>query len=256
MIYRCPNCSAQFKSDVAGVVVCPSCAAQVRVEIAVAEGNAWDRAVPRGWGSAFFETVKLSIADPIVFFEQVAGGQGWMRPWAYATVISTFVFLIAMAYQAGFQALAISASLAAELKQAFFPFAALSIPLTVGIIALLGLVGIPIFTTMMLFIQAGVCHLCLLILSAVRRDYWATYRTICYATGPQLFQVVPLLGGMVGPIWQLVLVIIGLKVVHQTSYGRSALAVFLPTILCCGALLLVGIAVLGGVAGALIGTAH
>lgn len=256
MIYRCPACNAQFQCDVSGIVACPGCGEQSRVEVAVAEGTSFDRAGRGGWVSAFFEAVKLSIADPLVFFEQVAAGRGWVRPWAYATIISTFVFLIAAAYQAGFQALAISMNIAAEIERAFFPLAALSIPLTVGFVALLGLVGVPIFTTMMLFIQAGVCHLCLLILSAVRRDYWATFRTICYATGPQLFQVVPLLGGMVGPIWQLVLVIIGLKVVHRTTYGRSALAVFLPTILCCGVILLVGIAIMGGVAGALISKAH
>lgn len=256
MIYRCPRCNAPFQSDAAGVVICPACGAQVRTGVAAAPGNAWDRAQRGGWSGAFFETVKRSIADPVSFFEEVAAGSGWVRPWAYATGITTVVFLVAMAYQAGFQALAISASLAAELKSAFFPFAALSIPVTLGLVALLTLVVVPLFTTLTLFFQAAICHGCLMALSAVRRDYWATFRTVCYASGPQLFQVVPILGGLVGPLWQLVLVIIGLKVVHQTSYGRSALAVFLPTILCCGALLLVGVAVIGGVAGALIGTAH
>jgi hypothetical protein len=44
-----------------------------------------------------------------------------------------------------------------------------------------------------------------------------------------------------------VLQIIGMKVVHRTSYGRSTIAVLLPMLLCCGVILLIGVAVAGWV---------
>jgi len=256
MIYACPSCGQKFKCDAAGVVQCPSCSAQVRVAEAAAHGTAWDRAAHGGWANAFFATVKGSIVDPVAFFESVGRGSGFMRPWAYAVIVTTIVFLVAAAYQAGFQALALSVNIASEVRHALFPLAALSIPLTIAAVAGFCIVAVPIFSTFVIFLQAAIYHLCLIILGAAKGDFWATFRTACYASGPQLFQIVPLLGGMVGPIWQLVLVVIGIKVVHKTTYSRSLLAVFLPTILCCGIVLLIAIAIFGGVIGALATHAH
>lgn len=249
MIYKCPSCSAKFKSDVSGVVQCPSCGANARVVAFSSYSVAWDEA-HGAWTRVFFETAKYSIVDPISFFKAVAGGTGWIRPWLYAVIISTVVFLSAVAFQAGMQALAVSLNIAMELKKALFPFAALSIPISIWFVVAIGIIAVPIFVTAMLFLQSAVCHGCLMMLGAAKRDYWTTFRTICYAHGPQLFQIIPFLGGMVGPIWQLVLIIIGLKVTHDTSYGRSALALFLPTILCCGVIMLIGIVIMGGIFGA------
>ncbi|MFH0800697.1 MAG: YIP1 family protein [Pseudomonadota bacterium] len=255
MIYSCPNCNARFQSDTSGVVLCPSCNSKVRVMAEAQTGCSWDRAAKGGWASAFFDSVKLSIVDPVAFFSEVGEGRGMARPWIFAVVIFFVVFSVAAAYQAGFQALAVSLNLAADIEKAMIPIAALSLPLTIFAIVLLAVIIVPMFATFVVFLQSGIYHLCLMILGSARRDFSATFRTVCYTSGPQLFQIVPLLGSVVGPIWQLVLAIIGLKVVHKTTYGRSALAIFLPTILCCGALLLVIAVAAGGVAAAFLRTA-
>lgn len=257
MIYECPSCSAKFKSDRPGVVLCPTCNARVTVEVPVNEGCAWDRAGKGGWASAFFETIKLAVVDPVLFFSEIASGEGWHRPLAFSMTIYFLAFAVAAAYQAGFQALALSLNLAAVFEKAALPITALSLPLMIIVMIILAIIIVPVFVTLGLFLQAGIYHLCLTILGSARRDFWTTFRTVCYAASPQVFQIVPLFGGLVGPIWQLVLAIIGLKVVHKTTYGRSALAIFLPTILCCGMILLVLVTVAGGVAAALLkGAVH
>src|SRR3989338_6413182 len=68
-----------------------------------------------------------------------------------------------------------------------------------------------------------------------------TYEAVCYSQAAQLLAVIPLLGSIVAPIWQIILLIIGLKEVHHISTGKSVLTVLIPFIVgCCLALLLIG----------------
>lgn len=252
MIYQCPNCSAKFRADAAGLVICPACNTQVKIEIQVAEGSSWDRASRGGLAGAFVETVKRSLIDPQIFFEEVSGGSGWRRPTIFAVIVYTIVYIAAIAYQAGFQGLTVGAQMASQIKNAFIPAIMLSIPLYLLIAAIIVAVVMPVFTALVLFLQSAVFHLCLMVVGGAGRDFQATYRTVCFSSGPQLLAVVPIFGQIAAPVWQIVLLIIGLKVVHKTTYAKSALAVFLPILLCCGAIILVAIAIAGGITGVLI----
>lgn len=252
MIYQCPKCGAKFRADAAGLVICPACNEKVMVEVQVSAGNAWDRASKGGWVNAFIETIKRSLIEPQVFFEEVSAGTGWFSPLIFAVIVYTIVYMTAAAYQAGFQGLAMSAGIGSEIKNAFIPALALSIPVYVAIALIMIVVAMPLLTAFMLFIQSAICHLCLIIVGGASRDFHATFRTACYSSGPQIIGVVPILGQLVAPIWQIVLLIIGLKVVHKTTYAKSVLAVFLPMLLCCGVIILVAIAIAGGVTGALL----
>lgn len=240
MIYRCPHCSAEFQTETKGMVHCPAC--QESVKVAGLGGTAVDAERAGHWGAAFIAVVKSSIVDPVGHFQNVATGSGWLRPWLFALAISTVVFLIAAAYQLGFQLLAASVEFASKLTN---PFALISVPFSAFFVVLFAVVGVPVGTSIGLLVQAGVYHVCLLLLGASRRPFVDTFRVVCYAMGPQLFQIVPLFGGMVAWVWQLVLTVIGVKVVHTTSYGRSAVAVLLPMLLCCGFFLLIAMVVAG-----------
>lgn len=252
MIYKCPKCGADFRSDVSGVVVCPTCSERVMVLMLPKDGTEWDKSLQGDYVNAFFNTVKKSILKPVEHFEEVRDGRGYLKPLVYITVISMFVFLCAAAYQAGFQAIAVSMDMASKVRGTLFPFFAFSAPLTVFVLAVSTLIGVPLFVIVMTFIQAGICHLCLMIVSAANRGYEGTFRTICYASGPQVIQILPLLGGFVGPLWQMALTIVGFKVVHRTSYVRSVVAVFLPMMICCGLILLIIVAIAGGTMGSLL----
>jgi hypothetical protein len=240
MIYRCPLCNSEFKTEGAGNFVCPSCHEKVRV--GAGSGTAIDSETRGKWLDAGWAVVKMSIADPVGHFEKVAAGGGWLRPWLFALVISAIVFMIAAAYQLGFQMLAASIEIAADIAN---PLAMLSVPFSAVFLVSFAVIGVPVGTTVMLILQACIYHLCLMVLGAAKRSLVDSFRVVCYSVGPQLFQIVPVLGGVVAWVWQLVLTIMGMKVVHRTSYGRSAIAVLLPMLLCCGVILLIGMAVAG-----------
>ncbi len=256
MIYSCPLCSKQFSAEGEGIFECPSCGGRVRLGGIRSAGTAWDCESQGSWAEAFIAVVKDAIADPIGFFSRVAVGRGWIRPWILALIISGFVFLISAAYQMGFQALTAGAEIGGSIGDPLSSLAFLTVfPISAGALIAFAVVGVPVGTTLGLIVQAGIYHLCLMLLGAARREFEATFRVVCYSMVPQLFQVLPIIGGPIAWMWQMVLAIIGIKVVHETSYGRSALAVFLPMILCCGVLMLIGVAAGGWIFAALMARA-
>lgn len=238
--YICPLCKKEFKAPTPGIYKCPSCEKEVEVKLPSITFVPWDEETKGEWISAFYNTLKTSLIDPISFFKAVAKGEGFLRPWIYALIISFIVFLAAAAYQAGFQVLELGFEYS-------LPTILISGPLAILLIGIMGIMAVPLLTTLGLLIESGLFHLGLIILGSAKKEFTATFRTVCYCMGPNVFQIIPLLGGMVSGIWSIVLCIIGLKVVHETSYGRSAIVVFLPLILCCGVIILFGAAIAGGI---------
>jgi len=255
MIYTCPLCRSKFEARAGGLYRCPTCDGEVRVGPVASPGTAWDLESRGRWFEAFFDVVKAAATDPIRFFERVAAGRGWLRPWALALIISALVFMVSAAYQMGFQALAAGSELGG-IADPVESLAFLTVfPISAGVLAALGVIGVPIGTTVALIVQAGIFHLCLMLLGAAKREFVATFRVSCYCMIPQLAQFVPIMGGPIAWMWQTALAIIGLKVVHRTSYGRSAVAVFLPMLLCCGGIMLIGIAAAGWIFAAMMAKA-
>jgi signal peptidase I len=75
-------------------------------------------------------------------------------------------------------------------------------------------------------------------LAGVRGSFKDTFAVVGYSYGPTLFGVVPILGTIVGLIWQLVVIAIGLRHARRTTMGRAAfatiLAAALPILLALG----------------------
>ena len=73
-----------------------------------------------------------------------------------------------------------------------------------------------------------VLHLFALFLAPERRGLNSTARVLCYAAGPAVFSVVPLLGPFVAAIWGFVLQVFGLREAHRTTTSRAVAIVLLP----------------------------
>ncbi|OPX37866.1 MAG: hypothetical protein B1H13_12185 [Desulfobacteraceae bacterium 4484_190.3] len=56
----------------------------------------------------------------------------------------------------------------------------------------------------------------------------ATFRVVSYSQAAQIVGVIPFLGGWIGGVWQLIVQIIGLREIHETSYLRVILAFVIP----------------------------
>jgi hypothetical protein len=96
-----------------------------------------------------------------------------------------------------------------------------------------------------------VLHVLALVLAAEPRGMGATARVLCYARGPSVFTIVPILGWIVGLVWSVVLLVVGVREAHRTTGGRAAVIVVTPILaLLVAVLLLVALLVaLGLMAG-------
>lgn len=246
MVYICPACNSKFQSESVGMVICPTCG---RLVFAGEQGCEWDRAEAIGWTNAFFATVKRALFAPVEFFQSVAGSSKWGRAFVFASIVYFLLFFVSVAFNFGFAIL--TGTLENTPMAEKLGMLAFSIPITI----LASVVG-GIFFTAVLFVvlifAAGVYHLCLMLLGVACKPFSSTLRVVAYSSGPQVLMIIPILGPVVAWIWQIILYIIGFKVVHGTSYGRAALAVFLPTIVCCSVLFLFAMTAAGGFVAALL----
>jgi hypothetical protein len=107
----------------------------------------------------------------------------------------------------------------------------------------------PLFLVISLYIATGLAHLFLKVLRGARRPFSATFQVSAYVTGAtsllNLFplNLIPVAGGMIMPIWALVLNSVGLARAHQTSTIRALLALLLPLIILVGIVLFIVVAV-------------
>ena len=87
--------------------------------------------------------------------------------------------------------------------------------------------GAFIIVPIALFVWSGVLHLCLLLVGGANEGYQATFRVVSYSSVTSLFNAIPVVG-TIASLWGIVLTVIGLREVHNTSTGKSVAAVLMP----------------------------
>jgi hypothetical protein len=105
------------------------------------------------------------------------------------------------------------------------------------------IIATPLILLAKIFLCAAYVHTLLFITRSSRKPFRYTFKTICYAEGAMLFQVIPLIGPMLWFFGWAYLVVSGVRSVHGISGKRASLVLLLPTIL---------LAISVGIAGAII----
>ncbi|GAB4331328.1 MAG: hypothetical protein Kow0099_02610 [Candidatus Abyssubacteria bacterium] len=95
-------------------------------------------------------------------------------------------------------------------------------------LALAAVVLSPLMALVMLVIACSIYHIFVILFTSRHAGYEATLRVVCYSTGTNVFYFLPLVGGLLGGIWQLVLVTAGLKEVHRISFPLALLIALFP----------------------------
>jgi hypothetical protein len=106
---------------------------------------------------------------------------------------------------------------------------------------LLALVLAPLLVIIGLFVWSGILHVCFMIVGALAGStagFEGTFRVVGYSSVSQLAQVVPIVGGLVALVWNLILVVMGAQRIHRTTQGKAIAGVLIPLVLCCGCTLL------------------
>jgi hypothetical protein len=87
----------------------------------------------------------------------------------------------------------------------------------------------PIISAIALFICAGILHLLVaLVVKPANAGFEATFRVVSYSNVVQLVGWVPVLGPLVAAVASIILSVIGVREVHETTTGKAALVVLIP----------------------------
>ena len=183
--------------------------------------------------NSFIGTVRTLVLDPIGFFRRIARGGDFVSPLIFALICALISgilggiinFLISLAF-GGDPDFGVGGAF-------------------VGLIA--NIVLTPIYWAIVLFIGAALLHLLVLLFVRPRNaGYEATFRVISYASVYQLVSWIPLIGWIVGPVWGVVLAILGIREIHATTTGKAVLIVLIPVVVAILFVVFVLAALIGG----------
>jgi len=180
------------------------------------EYSPWEDQERLGFFQGITRTVKQSLFEPDAFFSRLPLHRGYFSPLLYALIIQTLGNMIGSLWSF-------------TMKNPFISESDLP-----GNFAILAGVLIPLFVFIGIVLAAVVLHGSLALIRGQNEDYEATFRVVCYSSAPDLFNIVPVVGGPIALIWKLYLTVVGLRAVHRISTGKAAMALVLPLIVFCG----------------------
>ena len=177
----------------------------------------WEMRHELGLWKALFLTVKEVLLSPERLFKSMPFNEGQREPLAFGVLAGS----VGSMFSFFWQILMVGLGLMSVTPPIFGHFG-------MGIIFLIMFLCLPLLMLVGLYIMAGVTHVLLLIVGAARNGFEATFRVVCYSHAAQLLGLVPLVGSWVAGIWQIIVQIIGLREIHDTSYLRVILAFLIP----------------------------
>lgn len=187
--------------------------------------------------TSFIRAARSLVLNPVGFFRGIARRGDFINPAVFAVICAL-----------------ISALLGGILSMILTPLFAG--PGDTGEAFAGGVVGFvtsliltPIYAAIALLIGAGILHLLvLLFVRPSNAGFEATFRALTYSWVYQLVSWIPIIGWIVAPIWGLVLLVFGIREVHNTTTGQALLIVLIPV---CVVILLVLLLVSIGIGAAL-----
>ena len=187
-------------------------------------GLPWDERHSKGLFSAFIETLQMVLTRPSEAFTAMRREGGLGEPLLYAIIGGSFGLVFYFVYQLAFQSLGMFANRPNPLAHL--------VGASIGGVILI--IFVPVMVAVGAFINAAIFHVCLMIVGGARQPFETTFRVICFASGSVIpLMVIPLCGGLIAGVWDIILRCIGLARAHETETGRAVLAVLLPVIVCC-----------------------
>jgi hypothetical protein len=198
----------------------------------------WEDMASLGFMAALFRTIKEVLFSPTAFFKRMPVDKGLSSPLFFGVIISflgtTVGLLIQYALSGVIGSFTPSEEGMAGTGVTYFQTAFLVIYAIV----------LPLLIAIGFFIASGIFHICLMIVGAGKRGFEATFRVVAYTSSSQIFALVPLVGGIVIAMYNLVLWTIGFREVHHTTTGKAFIAVLLPVVIIVFFVLLIVFAVI------------
>ncbi len=195
------------------------------VTVVPRSGLPWDDRQQKGFFTAFIETLQMVLIRPTEAFTVMKREGGFGEPLIYAVVGGSVGAIVSFLFSLLFH----SFGMFTDQRNPLGAMAGMGIG-SIGFIILA-----PLAIVIVLFIVAGIVHLCLMIVGGANQSFETTFRVLAFTQGSTgVLQLIPVCGGVIAAVWGIVVNCIGLARAHETDTGRAALAVILAVIVCCG----------------------
>lgn len=235
----CPHCGAPYEDNSepgdspGGDKPKPEAASQQPASDVEQKYIPWEDRARLGFLGSLFETWKTSVFYPVGFYRRMPVKGGIGNPLLYGLILAFIGFVFQMMYEQIFGQFFDPSRWYPFLDEAIDSGVGAMVDQMRSISTLAGIIIFPFAEIAIIFVLSGVFHLILAIFGWKAEDYEASFRIVAYSEGPSVFYIIPVIGGPVVVVWQIVLFVIGIREVHGTSTGKALLIVFLPLLLCC-----------------------
>lgn len=186
------------------------------------EGAGWDRPpwenrAEWGFWRSVYQTGKTVLLSPVRFFGSMRPGAGIGEPFAFGLLLGSLGTMFGFFWQ-----FLLFSGRSASFGQV------LAGKFTVDMVFLGIIVFSPLFVILNMFLTGAIIHICLLIVRGAKGYFEGTFRAVAYCQTAQIFSFIPFIGGFIGTLWHVVILVAGLRAVHDTSYARVIIALLLP----------------------------
>lgn len=196
----------------------------------------WEKRAELGFFPAILQTVVGVLLEPTKTFRSLPTTGGVGAPLLFYALCLTVATLAGLAYQLLLESYVPGAVSEEGSISEFFVSS-----LAVGLV----FIFLPLIVVAVAFVGAGITHLALMIVGGAKKPFEATFRVFCYAGGATgILQLIPACGALIGGIWNIVVMTVGLSEAHGISKGRALFAVLFPLVVSCvlvGAVVIVGL---------------
>lgn len=183
------------------------------------DSHDWARRDRTGLVRAFLNTTSELITDPGSFFQKVNPSSSFQGSLLYGVI----VFVVSMLFSAFWKTAGLLVGIGAT-GEAFSQLMGIGAVLVMVILS-------PILAIVLIFLGAGFFHLVLLLFGWSRHPFGATVKVVSFAGVSGLANAIPVCGGLIGFVWGLILLVMGIRELHEASTGQAVIVALAPTLL-------------------------
>ena len=176
----------------------------------------WERRERFGFLNGLYLTIKDVLLAPGQFFHQMPSQVGMTQPLLFAVVLgvaATFFFWM-WSLAGGSLKMLMAEDLGEVLSGPWWSF----------VLFLFS----PLIVSIGVLVKAVLIHLVLMVLGGNKLGFEATFRVSAYSEAASVLALVLFCGPVLGVVWSLIVVIIGLYSIHETDPWRAVVAVLAP----------------------------
>jgi len=186
----------------------------------------WEDRSRIGLWAGIHRTFVSVLFSPATFFRDLHYGNGLKEPFAAGLLFGSLGVMFSLFWDLVMAVWGLGGGLQAMASR-----------FNVSLLFPLLLVLAPFVVTLGLFVVSGAVHVFLWSTRGARHGFEGTFRVVAYGQMTQIFGAVPFLGGLIGGLWYMVVLVVGLREIHETTYVRVILAFVLMTVLALAVLL-------------------